>query len=446
MARTDEKAACRLWHITGKMLALAGNIFSPSASKCKPRNYPRVGTAETATMPGKRYVFFLLAGIAVALGGLPPRTWAGDLKITIPRRSHPTPVQRLNQDGVEAVGKHQYQKAETLFYKAYLYDPADPFTLYNLGYISELEGQLERAKSFYALASQQATDAVIGRADSSALKGKPMRAALDGLQDARMHINRDNVEAIRLLSQGRASEAEVLLRQNLAADPHNAFTLNNLGVALEAEGKWEDALTYYAVAARSGSAEPVVVTLNGAWKGKPVSEMAAQSEKKLRERMGTREAVQSQAARLALRGVSAVNHNDWQEADQDFRRAYALDPSSAISLNNAGFLAERNGDLETAQFFYEKARHAPDANRRISLASRRSAEGMPLFSVAEDSDQKVDAKMTAETAARRRQQGPIQLKRRDGTPIPQPQSSPETPQQVPRPPQPTSSPEGSQPQ
>jgi hypothetical protein len=32
------------------------------------------------------------------------------LKITIPRRSELTPVQRLNREGVEAVKKQQYEK------------------------------------------------------------------------------------------------------------------------------------------------------------------------------------------------------------------------------------------------------------------------------------------------------------------------------------------------
>ena len=399
-------------------------------------------------MRGKQCIVFLLAAIAVVLGIAPRRAGAGDLKIVLPRRSQPTPVQQLNQDGVKAIGKQQYQKAESLFYKAYLYDPSDPFTLYNLGYICELEGQLERAQRFYALASQQATDATIARADSSALEGRPMRDALRGLWDAPMQTNRANVEAIRLLSQGRAPEAEMLLRQTLETDPHNAFTLNDLGVALEAEGKWEEALKYYAAAANSHSAEPVVVSLNGGWRNKPVSEMAAQSEKILRQRMSSRETAQARAARLGLRGVSAVNRNDWQEAEQDFRQAYALDPSSAFSLNNIGFVAERNGDLETAQFFYEKARRAADANLRVSLATRHSAEGMPLFAVADDSDQKVDTKMAAESAIRRSRAGPIQLKRRDGKPVvpPQPASSPETPQSVPRPPQQDSPPPASLPQ
>jgi tetratricopeptide (TPR) repeat protein len=71
---------------------------------------------------------------------------AGDLRIPLPKKSKYTPVQKLNRDGVAAVEKHQYDKAKKLFYKAYLIDPNDPFTLNNLGYISELEGDIERIK------------------------------------------------------------------------------------------------------------------------------------------------------------------------------------------------------------------------------------------------------------------------------------------------------------
>ena len=69
-----------------------------------------------------------------------------DWKINIPRGSKLTPVQRLNREGVEAIKKHNFSKAEQLFYKAYLFDPGDAFTLNNLGYISELQGQIERAQ------------------------------------------------------------------------------------------------------------------------------------------------------------------------------------------------------------------------------------------------------------------------------------------------------------
>jgi Flp pilus assembly protein TadD len=353
---------------------------------------------------------------------------AGDLKLTLPKRSELTLVQRLNREGVDALRKRQYEKAETLFYKAYLFDPGDPFTLNNLGYISELQGQLERAQKFYGLASEQATDAVIDRTNAKRLEGKPMRDVFGSLQDAPMQVNRMNVEAIRLLSEGRAPEADLLLQKALAMDPRNTFTLNNLGVAEESRGDYDQALTYYMAAADSHSSEPVIVTLNRAWRGKPVSKMAADSAKKLRERMQKAATAQAQAALLAVRGVSATNRNDWLAARHDFLQSYSLDPSSAFSLNNVGYVSEMDGDLETAQFFYAKARMAEDAKARVGLATRRSAEGKHLSAVATDSDQKVDGKIAQESQARRRHSGPVELKHRDDTPVVEPMVSPEKPQ------------------
>jgi len=351
---------------------------------------------------------------------------AKDIKVTIPKRSHLTPVQRLNREGVDAIEKHNYEKAETLFYQAYLFDPADPFTLYNLGYVSELKGQLERAQKLYGLASEQATDAVIDRTSARQLEGKSMRDAFGSLKDAPMQVNRMNVEAIRLISQGRAQEALVVLQKALTIDPQNTYTLNNLGVAKEARGDYDEAMKYYMAAANSHSTEPVIVTLNRAWRGKPISEMAADSAKKLSERMQNAATAQAQAALLTVQGVSATNHNDWPTARQDFMKAYSLNPYSAFSLNNIGYLAERDGDLETAEFFYERARQAEDARAKVGLATRQSAEGMRIFAVASDSDQKVDDKITAENAVRRQHPGPVELKHRDNTPViePPPQPSP----------------------
>jgi len=362
----------------------------------------------------------------MAVGSLPQTARAKDIKVTLPKRSQLTPVQRLNREGVDAVEKHNYEKAETLFYQAYLFDPADPFTLYNLGYVSELKGQLERAQKLYGLASEQATDAVIDRTSARQLEGKSMRDAFGTLKDVPMQVNRMNVEAIRLISQGRAQEALPVLQKALTIDPQNTYTLNNLGVANEARGDYDEAMKYYMAAANSHSTEPVIVTLDRAWRGKPISEMAANSAKKLSERMQNAATAQAQAALLTVQGVSATNHNDWPTAREDFRKAYSLNPNSAFSLNNIGYLAERDGDLETAEFFYERARQAQDARAKVGLATRQSAEGMRISAVAGDSDQKVDDKITAENAARRQHPGPVELKHRDNTPViePPPESTP----------------------
>ena len=376
-------------------------------------------------MSGERLSLLAITAVIVALASGNAR--AGDIKLVLPKRSEPTLVQRLNRDGVGALLKHKYEKAERLFYKAYLFDPGDPFTLNNLGYISELQGQLERAQKFYSLASEQASDAVIDRTNTKPLEGKPMRAAFGSLDNVSMEVNRMNVEAIQLLSQSRTPEADLLLEQALAMDPGNTFTLNNMGVAKESQGEYDRALIYYMAAAESHSTEPVIVALDHDWRGKPVSEMAADSAKKLRARMQNAATDQARAALLAVRGVSATNRNDWPAARQDFLQSYSLDPNSAFSLNNLGFLAERDGDLETAQFFYAKARKSEHADDRVGLATRRSAEGKQLFAVASDSNQKVGDRIVLENQARRRQLGQIQLKLRDDTPVVEGAASPEKP-------------------
>ncbi len=343
---------------------------------------------------------------------------AGDIKITFPRHSELTPVQRLNREGVEAIKKQQYDKAEAIFYKAYLYDPVDPFTLNNLGYISELQGQVDRAQKFYALAAEQGSNAFIERSNTKQLEGKPMMYALGTLKDGPMRVNRMNVEAIEMLSENRNAEADHLLQQALSLDPKNVFTLNNLGVAKEAVGNYEDALKYYNSAADSRSTEPIVVTLNHSWRGKPVSEMAAESARRLNKRLQNSDDAETRAAIFSVRGVSATNRNDWHAARQYFLQAYSLDPYSAFSLNNLGYVAERDGDLETAEFFYARAQKAEDSNARIGLATQSAAEGKHLSAVATDSDQKVDGELDEFAQARRQQTGPIELKRRNDATVP----------------------------
>jgi Flp pilus assembly protein TadD len=341
---------------------------------------------------------------------------------------------------VEAIRKHNYAKAEELFYKAYLFDPDDPFTLNNLGYVSELQGQIDRAQRFYSLAADQASDAVIDRASARRVEGRPMKEALaqtdQSLPDQPLQMNHANVEAVRLLAQGRAPEADLLLQTALKQDLQNVFTLNNLGVAKEMEGEDQEALKYYDEASGEHSDASAVVTADRVWRGRPVSEMAQQNAKTLREHLARTNDRAEQVAELNLRGVSAVNRNDLRAADGDFRKAYALDPNNAFTLNNIGYVAEFEGDRETAQFFYDRARQAGGANATVGVASRRAEEGKKLFAVAADSDAKVEAKVTQERDNLRRQHEPVVLRRRDNSIV----------DESPQPPAPAPTPAGSAPQ
>ncbi|MGA7521398.1 MAG: tetratricopeptide repeat protein [Acidobacteriaceae bacterium] len=361
-------------------------------------------------------VALLAATAALAVSAIQAAR-AQDIKITLPRHSQLTPVQRLNRDGVEAVRKNDYGKAEELFYKAYLYDPSDPFTLNNLGYIAELQGQLSQAQNFYKLASEQGTDAFIDLSSEKQFQGQRMSVALNSLRDTPMQVNRMNFDAMNLLAERRSAEAETLLKQALRLDPHNNFTLNNLGVTEESIGDYDAAMRYYLAAASARSSEPVVVTAATAWRGRPVSEVALANAQMLQEKMKTIDLPAARAAMLASRGVTALNQNNWTTARKDFLQAYRLNPNSAFSLNNAGYVAEREGDVETANFFYAKARAADDATASVGLATQMTAEGHPLQVVASNNDQETQDKLDAMRERRRHQTGPIELLHRNGTPV-----------------------------
>ncbi len=366
-------------------------------------------------------------GLALLAPLTPAIVWSADgTTIKIPRRSQLTPVQRLNRDGVEAVKKHNYKGAESLFYKAYLYDPADPFTLNNLGYVSELEGDLERAQKFYGLAAEQASNASIDRSNSKHLEGKPMRDALVNLQDTSIRVNQKNIIAMQLLAKNRGFDAIAILKQILPLEPHNAFTLNNLGVASEATGDFNSALRYYLTAASLNSAEPATVTPDQSWRGKSVSEMAAASARRLEKRMRINGSTEDRAIMLTVQGVLAANENDWDTAREDFLTAYSLDPTSAFTLNNRGYVAEKDGDLETAQYFYAKAQRAEDADAKIGFATQMTAEGQSLHSVAATSNASVDDALDSYSQKRHQQTAPIELTPRGDNSNPKPEVTPES--------------------
>jgi len=381
---------------------------------------------------GYRYLA-QFAGLTALASSAALACWGADAHvIKIPRRSELTPVQRLNRRGVEAIRKHDYKNAESLFYKAYLYDPADPFTLNNLGYVSELEGDLDRAQKFYGLAAEQGSNATIDFSSAKRLEGKPMRDAVVNLQDVTMRVNRMNISAMRLLAQNRGFEAIDLLKKTLTLDPHNAFTLNNLGVASESVGDFNGALRYYLTAASSRSAEPTVVTADRTWRGKSVSDMAAASAKRLEKRIRDTGSAESQAIMLTVRGVFEANQNNWDDARQDFLKAYSLDPNSAFTLNNRGYIAEQDGDLETAQYFYGKAQRAENAAASVGLATQFTAQGQSLDSVAGNSNEKVDDALEVYSQKRRQEQAPVELTPRGGASEPN-TPAPPAPQQQPRP-------------
>ena len=90
-------------------------------------------------------------------------------------------------------------------------------------------------------------------------------------------------------------------------------------------------------------------------------------------------------------------------------------PEDAFTLNNMGYVAELDGDRETADFYYSKAKEAERRNTKVGVATRREAEGKRLVQVADANGNLVESRIKAEQDLRQQQHGAPVLRRRDNS-------------------------------
>lgn len=343
------------------------------------------------------------------LMGVPGLAQWGDLRVPLPAKARATPVQELNRDGVKELKRGHIKKAKQRFVKAYLLDPDDPFTLNNLGYIAETEGDVDRALKYYQLAATTSTEAVIDEASRKGLRGQPVNMAFQSSKTSVYQGNKANFQAMTLLEKGRVFEAERVLKDAIQNNPKNPFLLDSLGFVMESQGDLQSALQYYTEAADLRSDERVLLTPQKRWRGKTISEIAAHNAEEVKQSMAKGEDTAAQVARLNLRGVAALNHNNATDARKFFSEAYRIDPQNAFTLNNLGYMDELNGDRETAEMYYEAARVARQANERVTYATRPDAEGRRVGPLAESNQDAVEVTLKAIQQRKRQARRPVQL-------------------------------------
>jgi Flp pilus assembly protein TadD len=255
----------------------------------------------------------------------------------------------------------------------------------------------------------------VDKASNDKVKGKTVASVAGHAEEGGVQLNVMNVQALSLLNKDRAPEADLLLQKALKLDPKNPFTLNNMGYTKEKEGELEAAISYYSAAAALNSNDPIIVTAKSDWRGKPISEVAADNARKVRKTLQTAETPEAKVARLNLQGVSALNRNDRKSARQYFQQAYKLSPDDSFALNNMGYLAELDGDRETADFYYAKAKDSERRNTKVGVATSEEAEGKRLGQVADSNGNMVEARIKAEQDLRQQQRGSPVLRRRDNS-------------------------------
>jgi tetratricopeptide (TPR) repeat protein len=229
------------------------------------------------------------------------------------------------------------------------------------------------------------------------------------VDDSDREISKMSEEAIVLLKEGHLFEARNLLRSMLARYPQDPFLLNNLGYTTESLGDLEGALRYYSAAASVHSTKSVTVTPRLKWRGRPISEVAAANAAQVNEQISRGEGTEAATARLNLRGVVALNDNNPSAARQFFMQAYQRDAQNAFTLNNLGYIAEIDGDWESAQSLYEAARSGRDANERVNYSTRRDEEGQKVDNLADENQVSVESSLKAMQQQRRRANNPVEL-------------------------------------
>ena len=125
-----------------------------------------------------------------------------------------------------------------------------------------------------------------------------------------------------------------------------------------------------------------------------------------------------QVNRMNFEAIRLLSQDRAAEAEGVLQQALALDPHNTFTLNNMGYVAELNGDRESADFYYAKAKQADNHERHVTLASRPEDEGKKLVEVADRNDAKAEASIRAEQELnRRRGKGPVLKERNSRRPV-----------------------------
>lgn len=188
-----------------------------------------------------------------------------------------------------------------------------------------------------------------------------------------LRVTKDNYFAHNNLGRalqdnGKTSEAEAHFRQALSIHPSYALANNNLGSLLAEEGKYEEAAGYFqkAIEEKPGYAEAqlnmgsVLLRL-----GRPAEAMPfVHAALKIRPDFSE--------ALIAMGNVCA-RLGEYELADESLARALRLRPGDPLVLYNLGRVKAAQGRNEEAVMYYEKVLQIEPGDReaRESLASLR---------------------------------------------------------------------------
>jgi Tfp pilus assembly protein PilF/4-amino-4-deoxy-L-arabinose transferase-like glycosyltransferase len=190
-------------------------------------------------------------------------------------------------------------------------------------------------------------------------------------------ITENNLGAA-LQEDGRLDEAIARYRRALELDPDYVPAMNNLGTALRAAGRADDALVTYDKALTSGGAGDASIHLNrgniSMQQGR-LTEAVTSFRQALALDPQSTHARQSLANALYDSGTAAIERGAFADAEAALREAIVVRPDYAEAHNNLGIALASQGRMAEAIAAWDAAlRIDPslaDARRNLQLAKQR---------------------------------------------------------------------------
>ncbi len=239
------------------------------------------------------------------------------------------------------------------------------------------EGEAARSRGDYGAAMASFTP-LIEREDEWALRGKlaiakltldsgQNREALKAysilLEEDPALIEAQEGKGLALLGLGDVEAAREQLLATNSNEPSRWRTLNGLGVAADMDTDYEAAARWYGMALESGGDNPLVIN-NAAYSRIMAGDYAA-AEKLLQRALVRYPKEDRLRNNLA---IAQARQGNYQLAISTWKQS--VEPAEAV--NNAGYIAYLNGDLEQAKKLFRQAsdmspRYNPGIARNLEL-------------------------------------------------------------------------------
>lgn len=197
------------------------------------------------------------------------------------------------------------------------------------------------------------------RSRAAEAEGHYRRAAALAPDNAATHAGL----GLLLNAGGRPAEAERCHRRALAIAPHNAALMANMAEALAAQQRLDEAERHYRRAAELDPGQARLTNL--------ANLLARQSRFGEAQRVFSRAIAQAPDDALAHfnYGILLQDLDREEDAQDQYRRALAIDPGHVLARNNLAYLLLRNGHYEEGWRMNE-VRYSPDLppERRFPVA------------------------------------------------------------------------------